>query len=129
MKITVNATIEMELTVEEVMAVCQNSAAKRKVTETVKTEVEQSLENAGLESLNKTLKSLESDKGYLEKATWEQLVTHNNQLWKLLSKGVISYDEWEERTNFIMNVWNRYRTKLDDQTEAKFEHLMGDDEI
>ena len=65
MKIKVNATIEMELTVEEVMAVCQNSAAKKKVTEAVKTQVKQSLESAGLESLNTTLKDLENSKEYV----------------------------------------------------------------
>ena len=128
MKITVNATIEMELTVEEVMAVCQNSVAKKKVTEAVKTQVKQSLESAGLESLNTTLKDLEQNKDYMAHLTWEQMSTHKDQLWKLHTHDIIDTGEWSERTNLIMNAW-RHKTKLDDQTEAKFEHLMGDDEI
>ena len=129
MKITVNATIEMELTVEEVMAVCQNSAAKKKVTEAVKTEVKQSLESAGLESLNTTLKGLEQDKDYMAHLTWERMSTHKDQLWKLHENNVIDANEWNKRTNLIMDSWHGHETKLDDQTEAKFEHLMGDDEI
>lgn len=128
MKITVNATIEMELTVEEVMAVCQNSAAKKKVTEEVKTQVEQSLKSASRKSLNTTLKDLENSKEYLEQLTLEQMRTHKDQLWKLHAYNTIDTDEWKERTNLIMDAW-RHKTKLDDQTEAKFEHLMGDDEI
>ena len=104
MKIDINAHIEMEFA--EVMAACLESAAKKKVADEVKIQVKDTFGTVGLEELNKTLKSLESNKEYLEKATWEQLVTHNNQLWKLLSNGVISCDEWEERTNFIMNVWH-----------------------
>ena len=129
MKIKVNATIEMELTVEEVMAVCQNSAAKKKVTEAVKTEVKQSLESAGLESLNTTLKGLEQDKDYMAHLTWERMSTHKDQLWKLHENNVIDANEWNERTKLIMDSWHGHETKLDDQTEAKFEHLMGDDEI
>lgn len=129
MKITVNATIEMELTVEEVMAVCQNSAAKKKVTEEVKTQVKQSLESAGLESLNTTLKDLEQNKDYMAHLTWEQMSTHKDQLWKLHTHDVIDTGEWNKRTNLIMDSWHGHETKLDDQTEAKFEHLMGDDEI
>ena len=129
MKIKVNATIEMELTVEEVMAVCQNSAAKKKVTEAVKTQVKQSLESAGLESLNTTLKDLENSKEYIAHLTWEQMSTHKDQLWKLHTHDVIDADELNERTNLIMDSWHGHETKIDDQTEAKFEHLMGDDEI
>ena len=130
MKITVNATIEMELTVEEVMAVCQNSAAKKKVTEEVNTQVEQSLKSAGLESLNNTLKGLEQNKDYMTHLTWELMCTHKDQLWKLHENNVIDAGEWNERTNLIMNAWNNWHeTTLDDQTEEKFEHLMGDDEI
>ena len=129
MKITVNATIEMELTVEEVMAVCQNSAAKKKVTEEVKTQVEQSFKSVGLESLNTTLKGLEQDKDYMTHLTWERMSTHKDQLWKLHENNVIDANEWNKRTNLIMDSWHGHETKLDDQTEAKFEHLMGDDEI
>ena len=129
MKITVNATIEMELTVEEVMAVCQNSAAKKKVTEEVKTQVEQSFKSVGLESLNTTLKGLEQDKDYMPHLTWERMSTHKDQLRKLHENNVIDANEWNKRTNLIMDSWHGHETKLDDQTEAKFEHLMGDDEI
>ena len=129
MKITVNATIEMELTVEEVMAVCQNSAAKKKVTEEVKTQVEQSFKSAGLESLNTTLKGLEQDKDYMTHLTWERMCTHKDQLWKLHENNVIDAGEWNKRTALIMDSWHGHETTLDDQTEEKFEHLMGDDEI
>ena len=118
MKITVNATIEMELTVEEVMAVCQNSAAKRKVTEEVKTQVKQSLKSVGLESLNTTLKDLEHDNEYMTHLTWEQMSTHEDQLWKLHAYNIIDANELKERTNLIKNAWHsRHETKLEDQTE------------
>ena len=129
MKITVNATIEMELTVEEVMAVCQNSAAKKKVTEEVNTQVEQSLKSAGLESLNNTLKGLEHNKDYMTHLTWERMCIHKDQLWKLHENNVIDAGEWNKRTALIMDSWHGHETTLDDQTEEKFEHLMGDDEI
>lgn len=130
MKIKVNCNIEMELTVEEVMAVCQNSAAKKKVTEEVKTQVKQSLETAGLESLNATLWDLEHDNVYMTHLTRGQISTHEDQLRKLYEYNIIDAGEWRERTRLIKNAWHsQHETKLDDQTEAKFEHLMGDDEI
>lgn len=130
MKITVNATIEMELTTEEVMAICQNSAAKKKVTEAVKTQVKQSLKTAGLESLNKTLIELEHNDDYLAHLTWEQMSTHKEQLWKLCKDEVISDEEWSERSNFIGNKWYaNSKSIVESDTESMFEHLMGDDEI
>ena len=130
MKIVVNCNVEMELTVEEVMAVCQNSAAKKKVTEEVEKQVKQSFKSAGLESLNMTLRDLEYSDDYMAHLTWEQMCTHKDQLWKLHEYNIIDTDEWRERTHLIMDAWhNWHETKSDDQTEAKFEHLMGDDEI
>lgn len=128
MKIDINARIEMEFA--EVMAACMESAAKRKATEEVKTEVEQSFKSVDLESLNAFLIDLEHDNEYMTHLTYEQMCNHKDQLWKLHAYNIIDANELKERTNLIMDDFHQlHETKLDDQTEAKFEHLMGDDEI
>ena len=128
MKININASVEMEFA--EVMEACLELAAKKKVTEEVKTQVKQSFKSADLEGLNETLIILEHDNDYMAQLTWEQMSTHEDQLRKLYEYNIIDTGEWRERTRLIKDArHSRHKTKLDDQTEAKFEHLMGDDEI
>ena len=101
MKITIN----MELTVDEVTAVCQNFTEKEKVTEELKPQVKDTNEAAGLNGINKVLKDLENDKVYLDNLTWAQNAIHAYMLRELLSNEIISQDEWRERLTIIGNVW------------------------
>lgn len=104
MKITIN----MELTVDEVMVVCQNFTENEKATEEVKPQVKDPREAVGLKGINKVLKDLENDKEYLDNLTWEQNSIHAYMLRELLSNEIISQDEWRERLTIIANAW---RTK------------------
>ena len=100
-------TIDLELTVDEIMTVCQNFTEKEKVTEEVKSQKD-TFDITGLEEINEVLKDFENDKEYLEKLTWEQKCFHAYMLRELLSNEIISQDEWRERLTIIANAW---RTK------------------
>lgn len=99
-------TIDMELTVDEIMTVCQNFTEKGKVTEEVKSQVKDTCETIRLEGINKVLKDLENSREYLEKLTWQQMCYHKNLLRELLLGEIISWDEWNERFDIIVGAWH-----------------------
>ena len=101
MKITIN----MELTVDEVMAICQNFTEKEKVTEEVKSQKD-TFDTTGLEEINEVLKDFENNKEYLEKLTWEQKSFHEILFQRLLSNKIISQDEWRERRDIMEDAWH-----------------------
>lgn len=104
-------TIDLELTVDEIMAVCQNFTEKEKVTEQVKPQAMDALETVGLEGLNQVLKDLENNKEYLENLTCAQNAIHAYMLRELLSNEIISQDEWRERITIITDTWRLQRMK------------------
>lgn len=111
MKIVVNCNIEMELTVDEAMKVCQNFTEKEKVADDVKIQKD-TLATTGLDGLNKVLKGLEDSKEYLENLTWAQNAIHKYMLWELLSNEIISLDEWRNRRLAVIeNAWHLQRMK------------------
>ncbi len=104
-------TIDIELTVDEAMKVCQNFTEKEKVADDVKIQKD-TLVTTGLDGLNKVLKGLEDSKEYLENLTWEQNAIHKYMLWELLSNGIISLDEWRNRRLAVIeNAWHLQRMK------------------
>lgn len=105
-------TIDLELTTDEVLEICQNFTEKEKVSEEVKPQVKDTHDTKGLEGLNKVLKHLENDKEYLENLTWAQTNIHRYMLRELLSNDIISQDEWRERLTIIGNAW-RLRRRMD----------------
>ena len=105
-------TIDLELTVDEIMAVCQNFTEKEKVTEEVKPQAMDALETVGLEGLNQVLKDLENNKEYLENLTCAQNAIHAYMLREMLLNEIISQDKWRERLTIIGNAW-RLRRGMD----------------
>lgn len=104
-------TIDLDLTVDEVMAVCQNFTEKVKVSEEVKPQAMDALETVGLEGLNQVLKDLENNKEYLENLSCAQNDIHAYMLRELLLNEIISQDEWCERLTIITDTWRLQRAR------------------
>lgn len=122
-------TIDLDLTVDEVMAVCQNFTEKVKVSEEVKPQAMDALETAGLEGLNQVLKDLENNKEYLENLSCAQNDIHAYMLRELLLNEIISQDEWCERLTIITDTWRLQRARGLKEWTVKIYDFIGDERI